>query len=267
MLRIKPCVFLWFVALFTFSAFAQQDSIPPDSELAAITARGRLLYEYDQAAWHASDAVMATHPVKENLGRYIARKTDTGWEVAFGRLNDSRDAFLIAVLATQGKTLQEFSIKPFDTPQRNTEFYLLAAKGIENALKVFQGVNRQYNVAVLPAPENQLYIYLVPAPTDKDLYPLGADARYLVSADGGTIVEKRQLHKGLIPSGGPVPPGATVVGGQHSHVLSNVPEDTDVFHVLARKPSIPEYIGTEIAIYAVNVDGTIKIVQKMKKHR
>jgi hypothetical protein len=91
--------------------------------------------------------------------------------------------------------------------------------------------------------------------------------RFLVSADGGIITEKRQLHKGLIPSGGPIPAGTTVAGGMHSHVLSNVPEDTDVFHVLARKPPIPEYIGTEIAIYEVNVDGTIKIVQKTKKHR
>ena len=267
MLRIRQLVFFGFVILISAFTYAQQDTIPSDSDLAAITARGRMLYEYDQAAWHASDAVMATHPAKENLGRYIARKTDAGWEVAFGRLNESRGAFLIAALATQGKTLQEFSIKPFETPQRDTGFYLFAAKGIENALKVFQGVNRQYNLAVLPAPENQLYIYLVPAPTDQDLYPLGADVRYLVSADGQTIIEKRQLHKGLIPSGGPIPAGATVAGGVHSHVLSNVPEDTDVFHVLARKPSIPEYIGTEIAIYEVNVDGTIKIVQKMKKHR
>jgi len=28
-----------------------------------------------------------------------------------------------------------------------------------------------------------------------------------------------------------------------------------------------EYIGTQIAVYAVNTDGTIKIVERMKKHR
>jgi hypothetical protein len=267
MFRIKPYVFLGLAILFAVSAFAQQDSLPSDSDLAAITARGRLLYEYDQAAWHASDAVLATHPAKENLGRYIARRTDAGWEVAFGRLNESRNAFLIVAMATQGKTLQEFVVKPFETLQRDTGFYLFAAKGIENTLKVFQGVNRQYNVAVLPAPKNQLYIYIVPAPTDKDLHPLGADVRFLVSADGSTIVEKRQLHKGIIPGGGPVPADSMVEGGYHNHVLSNVPEDTDVFHVLDRKPSIPEYIGTEIAVYAVNTDGTIKIVERMKKHR
>jgi len=267
MFLIRQGVFLGFVLLSFVSAFAQQGSLSSDGQLAATSARGHLLYEYDEAVWHASDAVIATHPAKENLGRYIARKTDAGWEVAFGRINEGHDAFLIAALATQGKTPLDFSVQKFETLQRDTGFYLSAAKGIENTLKIFQGVDRQYNVAVLPAPENQFYIYFVPAPTDKALYPLGADARYLVSADGGTIIEKRQLHKGIIPDGGPIPAGATIAAGTHSHILSDVPEDTDVFHVLARRPAIPEYIATEIAIYEVEVDGTIKVVQRIKKHR
>jgi hypothetical protein len=225
-----------------------------------------MLYECDQAAWQASDAVMATHTRKEDLGRYFARKTDAGWEVAFGHLNEGRDAFLVGVLATEGKSLQEFSIQRYDTPQRNTGFYLAAAIGIESALKDFQGANRPYNAAVIPADAGQLYTYFVPAQTENGVYPLGADARYLVSTDG-TIIEKRQLHKGIIPNRGPVPAGATVVGGSHSHFLSNVPEDTDVFYVLTRKPSMPEYIGTQIAIYEVRADGTIRVVERLKKRR
>jgi hypothetical protein len=266
MLRLRLYVFLGLAIHFCVFAYAQQEAVPSDSDLAAITARGRLLYEYDQATWHASDAVMATHPPKEEIGRYIARKSDAGWEVAFGRLSENRDAFLVAVLATQGKSLQDFSVKKFDAPQRETGYYLAAALGIESALKVFQGASVPYNVAVLPAAANQLYVYLVPAQTESGVYLLGADARYLVSPDGA-IVEKRQLHKGIIPNRGPIPPGTTLAGGTHSHILSNVPEDTDVFYVLARKPSILEYIGTQIAIYEVNVDGTIKVVEHLKKHR
>ena len=48
------------------------------------------------------------------------------------------------------------------------------------------------------------------------------------------------------------------VGGIHTHVLSNVPEDSDVFHVLRRKPSIPEYIGTmDKKIWVIQTEGTI----------
>src|SRR5882762_1515983 len=71
----------------------------------------------------------------------------------------------------------------------------------------------------------------------------GGDARYLISPDGKTIVEKRQLHKSIIENRGDIRKDTTSVGGFHTHVLSNVPEDTDVFYVLTRKPSEPEYVG------------------------
>ena len=56
-----------------------------------VTARGRSLYEYDQAAWHATDAVQALHPPDQLVGRYIALKSDKGWIVAFGHLSEQRD--------------------------------------------------------------------------------------------------------------------------------------------------------------------------------
>ena len=50
--------------------------------------------------------------------------------------------------------------------------------------------------------------------------------------------------------------------GYHIHVLSNVPEDSDVFFVLTRKPSIPEYVGMQdTSIYAISPDGTIQLTK------
>lgn len=46
--------------------------------------------------------------------------------------------------------------------------------------------------------------------------------------------------------------------GYHTHVITDVPEDTDVFHVLMQSPPLPEYIGTKNGTYVVNTDGTIK---------
>jgi len=75
------------------------------------------------------------------------------------------------------------------------------------------------------------------------------------------------MHKGLIVNRGGVPPGATVVAGNHSHVLSDVPEDSDVFYVLTRKPPMSEFVGTQTAIYEVKADGAIRVVEKMKKRK
>jgi hypothetical protein len=228
------------------------DPVMPD-----VTDRGRVLFEYDQAAWHASDTLQATQPPAQSLGRYIARKSDAGWEVAFGHLDDGRDKFVVAYEATEGATLQEFTVKKLDPPEEDTSFFLFAARAIDTALHDFKGEKRPYNAAVLPAPLNQLYVYIVPAQTENGVYPIGGDVRYLVSADGNRIVEKRQLHKSILENRGPA--NGAALAGFHTHVLSDVPEDTDVFYVLTRKPPIPEMIGTRTKkLYEISPDGTIR---------
>src|SRR3954447_17833392 len=167
---------------------------PTKEELAAITDRGRLLAGYDAAAWHASDAVQAKKPKEGTVVRYIARKTDQGWEVAFGKLDGERDRFLIAYEATQGKDPEEFEVKADDPPKEDAGFFRSAARAIDAALKHFvenfQGERRPYNVAVLPAEGGQFWVYLVPAPTRPGVWPLGGDVRYLMSQDGTKVVEK-----------------------------------------------------------------------------
>jgi hypothetical protein len=253
---VTICLILFLASI----SFAGKKKLEPDPVMPDVTARGRALYEYDQAAWHATDAVQALHPPDQSVGRYLALKSDKGWTVAFGHLNDQRDRFLIGYEATQGATLQEFTVKKFDPLKEDTSFYLAAAKAIDTALHDFQGEKRPYNVAILPVPPSQLYVYVLPAQTKTGIYPLGGDVRYLMTADGGTIVEKRQLHKSIIemnPSS--VPKGTTPAGGYHTHILSDVPEDTDVFHVLTRQPSEPEFIGTRNKkMYEISVDGTIR---------
>ena len=244
--------------LLTMSSFAgkkkQQDPVMPD-----VTARGKALYEYDEAAWHATDAVRATNPAPESVGRYIANRSDVGWTVVFGHLNEKRDKFLVAYEATQGTSLQEFTVKKLEPPQEDASLYLAAANAIDTALRDFRGENRPYNVAVLPASSDQLYVYVIPAQTKNGVYPLGGDARYLITTEGTSILEKRQLHKSIIEtSPDSIPKGATPAAGFHTHVLSDVPEDTDVFHVLTRQPPQPEYIGTKNKkLYVIQTDGTI----------
>ena len=117
---------------------------------------------------------------------------------------------------------------------------------------------RPYNIAVLPAGAGRLYVYLYPAQTDPDVYPLGGDVRYLISPDGMKIVEKRQLHKTIIETP-PASSGETVAGGYHVHVLSDLPEDTDVMFVLTRKPLMPEVILARGNLYAIDVHGVITV--------
>ncbi len=53
-------------------------------------------------------------------------------------------------------------------------------------------------------------------------------------------------------------------GGFHAAVVDDVPEDTDVFYVLTRQPSIPEIIATRNYVYRIDVTGSILYLGKTK---
>jgi hypothetical protein len=239
-------------------AIAQKPIPPTAQELAAITERGILLNEYDQASWHASDAVETANPKTVEGQRWIARKENGKWSVAFGKLNTDKTAFEIHYEAVQQGKPQEFAVHEVAPPRPDSGFFLASAKAIELALADFHGEKRPYNYAVLPAPQDQLFVYLYPAQTKARVYPLGGDVRYLVSADGGKILEKRQLHKSIIETP-PPDKGKKLVAGFHTHVLSDLPGDSDVFHVLTQDPRTPEMVTTPHFVFKILADGTITI--------
>jgi hypothetical protein len=247
------------VVLSLFATGAGASARPSSAELAAITERGRLLAEYDAAASHATDAVLATHPKEGSSNRYIAHKAEAGWVVDFGKLSATGDRFLVVSEALQAG--DRYMVKSFDPAREDSGWNLAAAKGIEKAMRDFHRADRPYNVAVLPAQGGSLYVYLYPAQVKEGLYPLGADVRYRVSADGTEITEKRQLHKSVIESVA-ARMDVKVDSGYHTHVLSDVPEDTDVMLVLTRQPRVPEVVVTPAYVYTVGIEGKITVADR-----
>lgn len=75
--------------------------------------------------------------------------------------------------------------------------------------------------------------------------------------------EKRQLHNAILDYKDPAKTkegkgGYEATMGVHNHILDDVPEDTNVFFAMTRKPSIPELIITWECTYMVYSEGTIK---------
>jgi hypothetical protein len=115
---------------------------------------------------------------------------------------------------------------------------------------------RPYNISVLPAPSDEWYVYALPAQTDFRILPTGGDVRYTVSADGKKIVDARQMHKVILEfNNAEQPPFAF-----HTHVLSDVPEDSDIFYALSRKAVQGEWIATPKYFYKLNPDGALNYV-------
>jgi hypothetical protein len=244
---------------------AERPKPPTAEQLKEITDRGRLLSEYDQAAWHASDAIQLIDPKVDRIAQYIGRKTENGWVVSFGRLDAGRDVFLVAYEAVQSSEPTEFKVKTYDPPMESTGFERAAAHGFATVTTDFKPPEgeqpRAYNVAFVPTDLDRLWVYLYPASTETGVWPVGGDVRYLISADGKKIVEKRVLHKSVIEYRAPVNKDEEqLVSGMHTHVLAETPEDTDVFLVLSREPRVPELIVTKSFVFSIEVDGKIAYV-------
>jgi hypothetical protein len=232
---------------------------PSAATLAAISDRGRMLAESDVAAGRGSSAVLSLGPLASEVNRYIARKTEAGWEVVFGRSSASKDTFFVSYEARKASGDGYYSAEAFASPRADTAFYARAARAIDVALEDFRGELRPYTMAALPAEGEGWWVYFTPAQTESGVFPLGADSRYHISADGRTILERRRLHKSVIEYSTPSSEDRNDrAAGVHVAVLDDVPEDTDVSHVLARFPAVPEYITTNAFVFRIDVDGTIR---------
>jgi hypothetical protein len=230
---------------------------PTESDLAEIATRGRSLAGYDAAAWHASDAVSALKPDARVIDRFIARKTDAGWVVAWGRFNEARTRFLITYEAQQEGSSNEYSVIKHDPVTADDDFYFHAALAHELCLKDFFRNGkppRPYNISVLPGAGGQWYVYAIPAQTDLDVLPYGGDVRYTVSPDGATILEKRQMHKTVLEEH----VGKDTQLGFHTHILSDIPEDSDVFYASTRKAARGEWIVTKNYFFAIDRSDSLK---------
>ncbi len=254
------------VFLFCSFSFAQRTVPASEKELAEVTARGKELFAYDQAAWHSTEAVREVDPELTNVRGYVASRSGDQWSVVYGRLNDARDKYLVAFEATQQSSPSEFKVTRFEKAKEVSGYFLNAAKAIELTKASFEPAeSRPYNVAVLPAEKGNIFVYYMPAQTRLGVFPLGGDVRFLVSSDGEKLLETRQLHRSIIEFS--VPEGAKVETGFHTAVLDDVPEDTDVFHVLARKPKVPEMVVTQKFVYVIAIDGSIKYLMTTEAFR
>jgi hypothetical protein len=240
------------------SLWAQAPPNPPaDSQLAEIAARGRGLAGYDAAAWHASDAVMALNPEKTAVQRYVARHTDAGWLVSWGRFDDTRTKFLIVYQALQKRDSDDYVVTKHDPPLEDNDYIFKAALAHELALNDFfheVKPSRPYNISILPVTNGQWFVYAIPAQTDAAILPYGGDLRYTVSADGTKILEKRQMHKTVLEEH----IGKETQLGFHTHVLSEIPEDSDLFYAMTRKAVRGEWIATKTYFYQIDPSGTYK---------
>lgn len=257
---------LWhsIVAITMLNTVSAAKKAPPatPAELAGITVRGRMLAEYDDAAVRSSEAVLKINPNPQNSNFYFCFKK-TSWTCEFGTFNAAGTSFLVSYETASAGGPPQFTALAHSPAQPAGGIEFNMAKAVLTAERDFQPTaeKRPYDASILPAGAGQFSVYITPARIRAGVYPLGGDVRYVISGDGGTIVEKRQLHRAIIDFE-PAKGSQKIAAGVHTDVLTDVPAETDVFYVLTRKPAIPEFVTAGGYTYRIDVDGNIALVKK-----
>jgi hypothetical protein len=151
----------------------------------------------------------------------IARREGPLWRVVLGRPDSEEKVFDSVCEARQAEPGGAFNVSTHHAPDADRGCLLPASRAMDAARDAFGMVSRSYNAAVLPGPEDDRHVYVSPATGEPDVWPLGGDARYRVSATGDRVREARGLHKGINDLKTKRPDGKTVEFEMHNHVMSS----------------------------------------------
>lgn len=231
------------------SAPTQQPSPLPHDEVAARNdealiaqraALGALLYDYDRAAWVATDALTARVPKSQlsGAGGYVVeRATDATLDVTFYRGDgDAARAFFVAQVR-DGKVADQTLL---DTPVALTAAQAALARArhvaaMEATRKSYRPCTpAPFNTVVLPVPgDRTMAVYLLSAQQDTASYPMGGAYRVIVGRDGSAVSARPYSVSCLNmplpkPSRGKIPVGLVV-----THLLDPVPTEIHVFASLS----------------------------------
>ena len=235
---------LWITGLFSLlllvsGSVATAKPLSPElkAQMAANLARGDLLYEYDQAAWHTTDAMMAAVPeaLKKLLRGFVITPDGDNFRATYYGEDTNRE-FVVYAASWDGKQI----VRPFlpTAEPRPTvsadEHRLIAARSVALDMKVIDKLvfcgKGTPNVAVIPGAKvsDPISVYVMTAQTETGIWPLGGHHR--IDVKDGKIISQRAFTKACVNLGSAnkdeVPLSMAI-----SHFLDPVPTEIHAFTV------------------------------------
>ena len=247
----------------TAAASAQEDVELTAEQQGAIDwaqQRGELLYRYDQAAWHGTDAFLADYQADrdgEFMRGYVVVEGEQGRldAVFFGDfgagLVEAARYSVDGGTVVSGTYYDEDSRPPLSAKAiRMAEVRQVAFNAMREE-ELGLCANSAPNTVVLPPDAaGNIEVYVLTPPTSNDSYPLGGHYRFTIDSDDEVSDWRRFLNSCFAlqagpqqdDNGDPVTPTMLVV----SHLLD--PQPTEV-HFFAT-----HYFGLPVAVITVDND-------------
>ncbi len=209
------------------------------AQMAANLARGDLLYEYDQTAWHTTDAMMLAVPddLKKQLRGYVITPDGNDFRATYYGGEPAQETIVYAA-TWDGKAIVRpvlHGTGPRPAVSDNVR-RMIAARLVVIDSGIIQKLgfcnDRSPNATVIPGatPADPISVYLMTPQTENGVWPLGGHHR--IDVKDGKVVGQRAFTKSCVSlGGGERPKGATVAMMMITHLLDPVPTEIHAFTV------------------------------------
>lgn len=214
---------------------------------------GWLVYSYDQAAWHGTDAMLEDVPDARTRGiaGWIVNDIEDGWETVFFRPAGSGYEAVWASVYDGRKVIRRTTYAAGERQFVPSEVALVEASLLVRGQKVDRCSAKPFNTVVIPTgkPDGGLYAYLLVPQETTNVVPLGGHYRFEIV--DGKIAGQRQFTKSCIAlpleQDGKRPNSLFI-----THLLDQTPTEIHVFSVFAAE--LPMFVGTgQDRIWAVEI--------------
>lgn len=200
-------------------------------EIAEAERLGRLIYDYDIAAWVATD-LLVDHigDLKGKVKGWIVEDDGKGERVLFYRGSNGLFSPAYSIAVEEGEA-SAASYKAYAEHDALTPTQTAMIKARERGLaEGVSGCSKRYNTVVIPDETIGYLVYVLAATTDPATVQIGGHLRYDVDARGENVVGFRKFTNTCIAI-----PGATPGGDQQavalmvSHILTPYPTEIHVW--------------------------------------
>jgi hypothetical protein len=230
--------------------------------LAEVTVLGREIHRRDMFAWWASDAAVPqlTAADAEVLRVWVLDADDPSLIHFVAELDDTPRSLLRVRCIEANNCTVERPAEPPPLSERNAAQLHAIATASQHAS--FEPTSERYNQVVIPTADSRWAVYLIAATTDPNLVMLGRHYRFLVSADGASVVEWRAFSKTALalelhPAG--MPEGASLEALVVSHLLDPIPTELHVWAALNYRTKLGVMTGS--TLWMIDVDGSITLAE------
>jgi hypothetical protein len=248
------------VAAPAFATDEPQPSPPTSEELAAVELaleRGQTLYEYDQAAWHTTDAMREDMEDLASSGivGWVVTPAADGWLVTYWRREGDSFAGVYSAVWSKQRVRQRKRLEGAAAVLSAKQLNLIAARNSVDDSGLERCADVPFNTVVIPERGGDpILVYLLTPQTSTTSIPAGGHYRFTVR--DGEVVEQRSFTKSclelefLSPDGD----GRAVVLGV-SHLLDPVPTEIHVFSMFAAETPIFVMTPSSERVWSVEASG------------